>query len=231
MFVIPAHAGIQGRWHLDPGSPLRSVRDDGGCSSFPRMRESIFPSGTLGRMAHAPRSRYVPSALVEQTFLISSEVRISPVSQARPLRPSLASRGIPYFLYIKKPTEVGCFLLHGAPGRMAHAPRSRCAPSALVEQTFLISSEVRISPVSLARKKPTEVSCFLLHGAPGRIRTSDRSVRSRVLYPAELLAHGWQILRLCRPFVNESNGGERGIGSFRSPLLRAVALRGRTRPF
>ena len=26
-------------------------------------------------------------------------------------------------------------------------------------------------------------------GAPERIRTSDRSVRSRVLYPAELLVH------------------------------------------
>ncbi len=29
----------------------------------------------------------------------------------------------------------------------------------------------------------------MLYGAPGRIRTSDRSVRSRVLYPAELQAH------------------------------------------
>lgn len=28
-----------------------------------------------------------------------------------------------------------------------------------------------------------------MYGAPGRIRTSDRSVRSRVLYPAELQAH------------------------------------------
>ncbi len=27
------------------------------------------------------------------------------------------------------------------------------------------------------------------NGAPGRIRTSDRLVRSQVLYPAELLAH------------------------------------------
>ena len=29
---------------------------------------------------------------------------------------------------------------------------------------------------------------FYLHGAPGEIRTPDRSVRSRVLYPAELRA-------------------------------------------
>jgi hypothetical protein len=31
---------------------------------------------------------------------------------------------------------------------------------------------------------------FLINGAPGEIRTPDRSVRSRVLYPAELRAHG-----------------------------------------
>ena len=37
-------------------------------------------------------------------------------------------------------------------------------------------------------KKPPQKNegAFLLYGAPGRIRTSDRSVRSRVLYPAEL---------------------------------------------
>ncbi len=38
-----------------------------------------------------------------------------------------------------------------------------------------------------------------LNGAPERIRTSDRSVRSRVLYPAELRVH------------DKVNGGERGI--------------------
>ena len=31
---------------------------------------------------------------------------------------------------------------------------------------------------------------LLEFGAPGEIRTPDRSVRSRVLYPAELRAHG-----------------------------------------
>ena len=50
-------------------------------------------------------------------------------------------------------------------------------------------------------KKPTEkLVGFFMYGAPGRIRTSDRSVRSRVLYPAELQAHilqGTHYLGLC----------------------------------
>jgi hypothetical protein len=33
-----------------------------------------------------------------------------------------------------------------------------------------------------------------MYGAPGRIRTSDRSVRSRVLYPAELQAHNLSLM-------------------------------------
>ncbi len=40
------------------------------------------------------------------------------------------------------------------------------------------------------------------NGADGRIRTSDRLVRSQVLYPAELHPHRYTILR---------NGGEGGI--------------------
>ena len=35
-------------------------------------------------------------------------------------------------------------------------------------------------------KKPTSMRWALLYGACGRIRTSDRLVRSQVLYPAEL---------------------------------------------
>jgi hypothetical protein len=37
-----------------------------------------------------------------------------------------------------------------------------------------------------------------MDGAPGEIRTPDRSVRSRVLYPAELQAHNFEgaILRI-----------------------------------
>ncbi len=40
-----------------------------------------------------------------------------------------------------------------------------------------------------AEKRKTRQGGFLLDGASGRIRTSDRSVRSRVLYPAELRMH------------------------------------------
>ena len=37
-------------------------------------------------------------------------------------------------------------------------------------------------------KKARKIRAFLEYGAPGEIRTPDRSVRSRVLYPAELQA-------------------------------------------
>ena len=41
--------------------------------------------------------------------------------------------------------------------------------------------------MALKAKKPFKNrGLFLMYGALGRIRTSDRSVRSRVLYPAEL---------------------------------------------
>ena len=38
-------------------------------------------------------------------------------------------------------------------------------------------------------KKPAQGAGFLVFGALDRIRTCDRSVRSRVLYPAELRVH------------------------------------------
>ena len=41
---------------------------------------------------------------------------------------------------------------------------------------------------STKRKGLAKANPFFQNGAPGRIRTSDRSVRSRVLYPAELRA-------------------------------------------
>ena len=43
--------------------------------------------------------------------------------------------------------------------------------------------------ICFRHKKTILVDGFFNYGAPGRIRTSDRSVRSRVLYPAELQAH------------------------------------------
>ena len=40
----------------------------------------------------------------------------------------------------------------------------------------------------------TIITSSLLYGAPGAIRTPDRLVRSQVLYPAELRAHGGCVL-------------------------------------
>ncbi len=45
-----------------------------------------------------------------------------------------------------------------------------------------------------------------MFGAPGAIRTPDRLVRSQVLYPAELRAHGGRYYRACammnQPFLS-----------------------------
>lgn len=48
------------------------------------------------------------------------------------------------------------------------------------------------------QKAPCKHRGLLNNGAPGRIRTSDRLIRSQVLYPAELLARG--LLGLCSGF-------------------------------
>ena len=47
------------------------------------------------------------------------------------------------------------------------------------------------------KKKPVEPNKFkpVCHGAPGRIRTGDREFRRLVLYPAELPARAFLILR------------------------------------
>ena len=61
----------------------------------------------------------------------------------------------------------------------------------------------------------------MFFGAPGEIRTPDRSVRSRVLYPAELRAH-WS--------GTAKSGGERGIRTLEG-LLTLTPLAGeRFRP-
>ena len=56
----------------------------------------------------------------------------------------------------------------------------------------IFSNRMKNQSIQTANNKkapPKTGGAFLLYGAPGRIRTSDRSVRSRVLYPAELQAH------------------------------------------
>ena len=61
---------------------------------------------------------------------------------------------------------------------------NKFAPGKFVEPELLIKSLSHT-----IQQKTRLVAGCLLDGAPERIRTSDRSVRSRVLYPAELQAH------------------------------------------
>ena len=46
-----------------------------------------------------------------------------------------------------------------------------------------------MSKLKLIKQKASHDSCEAFVGATGGIRTPDRSVRSRVLYPAELQLH------------------------------------------
>ncbi len=72
----------------------------------------------------------------------------------------------------------------GASGRIT---RLRLALRAVAEAT-LSSLVLAIAPQTMKQQR----SCYIGEdGASGRIRTSDRSVRSRVLYPAELRMH-WE---------------------------------------
>ena len=89
-----------------------------------------------------------------------------------------------------------------------------CRTVALRATWFELSQEAEIK--KRGRKGPV-----LFIGAPGEIRTPDRPVRSRVLYPAELRAH----------FFNyKFSGGERGIRTLEG-LLTLTPLAGeRFRP-
>ena len=69
-----------------------------------------------------------------------------------------------------------------------------------------------------AIKKRGRKGPVLFIGAPGEIRTPDRPVRSRVLYPAELRAH-------CSVFQNTVAEREGLIRSFHSLTLRAHFVR------
>ena len=51
------------------------------------------------------------------------------------------------------------------------------------------TSTSTVIQIQKQKSPPTSWQAFLIYGAPERIRTSDRSVRSRVLYPAELRVH------------------------------------------
>ena len=83
--------------------------------------------------------------------------------------------------------------LYGALGRIRTSDRSVRSrvlyPAELrvrVEAHYTHFFRLVISNIKLKTKKNPLKSVGSLYGALGRIRTSDRSVRSRVLYPAEL---------------------------------------------
>ena len=63
-----------------------------------------------------------------------------------------------------------------------------------------------------AKKRPPRTGmAFDLFGAPGEIRTPDRSVRSRVLYPAELRAHMRQRIILLAIIIVNRERDKTGI--------------------
>ena len=89
---------------------------------------------------------------------------------------------------------MGALLFFGAPGRIDQnsflAVLTLRAPSASKTLARFIEPEGLISVRTSQTKKGPSSRDPLSFGAPGRIRTSDRLVRSQVLYPAELRALG-----------------------------------------
>ena len=106
---------------------------------------------------------------------------------------------------------------------MARPERLRRAPALLPSgslRSFEIRSRricrtltVRISPVRSVLRDPCGFR--LNNGAPGEIRTPDRPVRSRVLYPAELRAR-------CVPVAKQSVS--RGGANYRCEALDCQLL-------
>ena len=85
---------------------------------------------------------------------------------------------LPILIPLQKPYQIR----DGASGRIT---RLRLALRAVAEAT-LSSLVLAITSQTMKQQR----SCYIGEdGASGRIRTSDRSVRSRVLYPAELRMH------------------------------------------
>jgi hypothetical protein len=58
----------------------------------------------------------------------------------------------------------------------------------------LLDDILLIGEINAENKKPAIKAGSSLYGALDRIRTCDRSVRSRVLYPAELRVQGWYLM-------------------------------------
>jgi hypothetical protein len=79
-------------------------------------------------------------------------------------------------------TRVQNRIAHGCAGAVKHREVRERPPGDFVELGVLIWT-----PHDHPQKNPALRGLFV-DGAPGEIRTPDRSVRSRVLYPAELQA-------------------------------------------
>ena len=111
--------------------------------------------------------------------------------KTKPIR--LCPRAQLYFRDGKKNPLKSVGFLYGALGRIRTSDRSVRSrvlyPAELrvrVEAHYTHFFRLVISNIKLKTKKNPLKSVGSLYGALGRIRTSDRSVRSRVLYPAEL---------------------------------------------
>ena len=82
--------------------------------------------------------------------------------------------------------------MDGAPGEIVRhipvpLPSASLCSRKIAPGDFVERSSYLILQNDKHQKSPLAGACFML-GAPGEIRTPDRSVRSRVLYPAELQA-------------------------------------------
>ncbi len=92
---------------------------------------------------------------------------------------------------------IGEMLLETVNGASGRITRLRLALRAVAKAT-LSSLVLAINSQTLKQ----QYRCYLgEYGASGRIRTSDRSVRSRVLYPAELRMHR-DLLLYCSIFIS-----------------------------
>ena len=94
---------------------------------------------------------------------------------------------------IKKPAKTAGSFMSGAHGRIIqriHAllPAGGLRPFKIAPCDFVEPELLIILSFLPDIKKPAKTAGSFMSGAHGRIRTSDRLVRSQVLYPAELHA-------------------------------------------
>ncbi len=110
----------------------------------------------------------------------------------------------------KKPPNGGIFVSGFASGLTSGScPRRSAMPAAVQIAPDDLSNLLSVLIFLAPTKKPPNGGIFV-SGACGRIRTSDRLVRSQVLYPAELRTRK-TLKSDCMPISLIENGGEGGI--------------------